>query len=388
MPGSDVAKKDSIFVPTLITYKNRKNPAEEQALIILNEVEKYLKQGYTQVGITYSANDGQSEKIAQTYQKGGWFTGTNGANQASVMHQLEQMLATTHKHLQHAFRILPITTIDYSGGNNVKPEWLIRDVNNIHTFLNQPNHVVMGWQNEDTKPNNRYALGGGVSKQQLTVAMPDPRSNGTSITKDSFIQRELKVFEQQYSPAKTNQNNAAMQAVKVEENQKQFEPEKKPEAVTHTVPKKSVASKPSSFTQAKKISPEDQEIAQASTKLAQEMKQKLPDVINKEADFLIRKGNINNTFKLGFATAHDAQQFFNHLKDSGFSDVTYFGANERYPMDQMGNVASTGAKYSHVVRFEVPEDALQYFESKNISDIDTLYNAIMQSSEHTSSLRM
>ena len=162
--------RKSILIPTRISFENKS--AKDQAVEILEYVLQYYNEGrgYEQIGILYSANAGQTDTIRQTYENGGWFTGTNGGNQASVISEVEKLLRDNPRYqkLQSIFRIIPITTMDYSKSGHVMDDQRIKDdLNAVSVFLKKGNRVVLGWQNEYTKE-GEYAIGGGIAMQSGT----------------------------------------------------------------------------------------------------------------------------------------------------------------------------------------------------------------------------
>lgn len=162
-------KNRGLFAPLIIDYITTSG-ANAQAKVILRTVDSLHAQGFERVGITYSANNDQSKTIAAIYNQGEWNTATNGGNQAAVMAAVEELLhAKEFQHMQHVFRILPITTCAQAGGiGAVEDQWLDRDLENIDNFL-KDGGAVLGWQNQNTSKNPRapFAIGGGIS-QQLT----------------------------------------------------------------------------------------------------------------------------------------------------------------------------------------------------------------------------
>ena len=79
---------------------------------------------------------------------------------------------------------------------------------------------------------------------------------------------------------------------------------------------------------------------------------------------IVCKGNKNGTLKFAFDNPQDAQVFRKILQDSGFK-TTYFGGNDKYPMEH------NGKKLDHIVRFEnngnktcIPEEALEFLKEK------------------------
>lgn len=163
------------FINFLLPFK--KNgvgiSAENQAKAILQESQKLIREGAKGVGICYSANYGQTCKIEETYKKGDWYTQTDGANQAAVMHSMEaQMSNIQYKDLQGKLRIVPITTMnDYGSDHQVKPwndqvhmDIVKYDLERIKTYV-ENGWIILGWQNQITAsdPKHPYAIGGGVA---------------------------------------------------------------------------------------------------------------------------------------------------------------------------------------------------------------------------------
>lgn len=144
--------------------------AADQAEKILQEFRARLKAGAKGVAITYSANYGQTRKIAETYRQGEWFTGTNGANQAAVMHAMEMLLGReAYRDLRGIVRIAPITTMNGYGqlripwSDRIHLEIVKTDLARIKALLDD-GWVVLGWQNQETRddPVHPYAVGGGT----------------------------------------------------------------------------------------------------------------------------------------------------------------------------------------------------------------------------------
>lgn len=156
------------FHPFNIPYGSHKpNDAHWQAIQILDNVRALHDngKGYHQVGLTYSANQGQTEKIKKVYGQHQWNTETTGSNQAEVITQIEKLLAADYKDLQTVFRIIPITTIPtHSAATDADKAKLIEiDLADTKKFLEAGN-AVMGWQNQDSHPNKPYAIGGGITQ--------------------------------------------------------------------------------------------------------------------------------------------------------------------------------------------------------------------------------
>lgn len=153
--------------------------AEEQAKTILRKCRDLITNGSKGVGILYSANYGQTQKIGETYQRGDWFTGTNGANQAAVMHQMESLLSSDRwKDLQGKLRIVPITTMDSNRGdptrwNTQRHMTIVKtDLERIRSYL-EDGWDILGWQNQDTVKNHDhpYAIGGGITSVPAGISI-------------------------------------------------------------------------------------------------------------------------------------------------------------------------------------------------------------------------
>lgn len=152
------------FSEFYLPYQNQNGESvssHDQAVAILEEAKKWIAKGYSGVAITYSANYAQTTAIHRTYTSGQWYTQTSGANQAEVMREMELLLGNAYSTLQHQAHIAPITTMTYSdyGGKSHK-NVVEYDLNHIKSLL-ENGWVVLGWQNQHTRPD--YAVGGGIA---------------------------------------------------------------------------------------------------------------------------------------------------------------------------------------------------------------------------------
>jgi hypothetical protein len=134
-------------------------PESKQAEEILKQADIYLASSKIKgLSITYSANISQTNSILKTYENGNWRTGVSGENQAQVMQEMESLLSgTIYSHLQNSVRISPITTIP-SDVNDVN-EWMTQlssDMNEVESLLKK-DWIVLGWINQDSKPNYAHA---------------------------------------------------------------------------------------------------------------------------------------------------------------------------------------------------------------------------------------
>lgn len=183
------------FINFLLPFKKDGETisAKEQAKKILQKSQELVRNGSKGVGITYSANYDQTIKIAETYKQGKWFTDTNGANQANVMHQMEALMHThPYEDLQGKLRIVPITTMDgYSSKPRPKP-WSVThkdivkaDLERIKAYL-EDGWDILGWQNQTTidDPKHPYAVGGGIANLPPEI--------------EKLIQKTLIQFDQDY----------------------------------------------------------------------------------------------------------------------------------------------------------------------------------------------
>lgn len=151
------------FLPVLIPFKDKQEDyisSKQQAIQILDTATTALSlQDAACVYITYSANQGQTERIAQAYKDGDWKTGIGGANQADVMHTMEDLMASEAKYteLQGKMKIAPITTIPNNTDLTVWSGVINHDLNRIKGYL-QGSNIVFGWMNQDTAPKFAHAL--------------------------------------------------------------------------------------------------------------------------------------------------------------------------------------------------------------------------------------
>ncbi|KTD57143.1 hypothetical protein Lsai_1747 [Legionella sainthelensi] len=164
--------KPNGIVPFQVDFK--KNgidvSSKEQAIIILDEVAKLHAHGAKTVGITYSANQSQTDKILDTYRKGDWQTGTIGSNQASVIFEIEKLLTETkYQHLQGVYRTIPITTMKYSNGRAMTADdpSVQKSIEHASEFMANGG-MLLGWRNQST-PQGHLAIGGGVAANVQTL---------------------------------------------------------------------------------------------------------------------------------------------------------------------------------------------------------------------------
>ncbi|HEV2614957.1 MAG TPA: hypothetical protein VGV92_09710 [Gammaproteobacteria bacterium] len=173
------------FIPFRMDYSTKeKKPGEltneQQADRILENVRKLKDQGYEKVGITYSANRQQADKIRGAYEQGKWKVGIKGSNQAEVMAIVEKKLSETrNSDLRSVFQVLPLTTMDKKQKGNLDPKCFEEDKKFIDSFIENKNSVVLGWQNQDSndqKTDSKFAVGGGRTKETTSATMSEDQS--------------------------------------------------------------------------------------------------------------------------------------------------------------------------------------------------------------------
>ncbi|MCC7249757.1 MAG: hypothetical protein IT473_14135 [Lysobacter sp.] len=151
------------FYLPYIDQNGNKSASSHQAAAIVAEAQARIDAGSPGVAITYSANYGQTVAIHAAYDGGGWNTKTSGANQADVMREMESLLGGQNASLQRKLEIAPITTMTYSDyGGRTQDQVVQADLDYIKALLDK-GWTVLGWQNQDSAPKGRYAVGGGVA---------------------------------------------------------------------------------------------------------------------------------------------------------------------------------------------------------------------------------
>jgi len=148
------------FWPLLIRYTSDPGTDKVQAIEILETaITTFSLYSPDAIYITYSANEGQTQTIRSTYASGKWQTGTNGANQASVMRAMEQLMLNDPKYqpLQGKMRIAPITTLPNSTALDSWLNLVEADINAIHELLKGSN-IVFGWVNQGSDPLYAHAI--------------------------------------------------------------------------------------------------------------------------------------------------------------------------------------------------------------------------------------
>lgn len=156
------------FINFLLDFK--KDTEEEQANKILLKCRERIQDGAEGVGITYSANYGQTRDIEEAYSAGEWNTQTSGDHQAKVMMCMESLLGSKYTDLQGKMHILPITTMNAyvdpldPWNEDVQLEVVTADLNRIKDYLER-GWDVLGWQNQKTvnRKSRPYAVGEGVA---------------------------------------------------------------------------------------------------------------------------------------------------------------------------------------------------------------------------------
>ncbi|NDH08309.1 MAG: hypothetical protein EBY16_01595 [Gammaproteobacteria bacterium] len=158
-------------------------PANEQAVFILNEVLRLHQDPWyssKKIGITYSANQYQTQTILQRYHSGAWKTGTNGSNQAAVIQEIERLLGQPRwQELQNVFRIVPFTTMKYVNKGVLDNSGQIRAADddavttclqNAEQFMAEGN-LLLGWTHQDSP--EKVAIGGGVAADVQPLAQKE-----------------------------------------------------------------------------------------------------------------------------------------------------------------------------------------------------------------------
>ncbi|KTD72572.1 hypothetical protein [Legionella tucsonensis] len=190
--------------------------SRDQAIQILDEVARLHANGAKTVGITYSANQDQTDKITDTYKKGSWKTGTNGANQAAVISQIEQLLTEPkYQHLQSVYRTVPITTMKYDSKGKAVPTddtSVKQSLSHASQFM-EGGGVLLGWTNQKT-PQGSLAIGGGVAAGVQTSSQKQMINNWIkSNLPPSTLEEDIPLT----SPKKTVTDTSQMEMLEKEE---------------------------------------------------------------------------------------------------------------------------------------------------------------------------
>jgi hypothetical protein len=175
------------FIPFRMDYSTKEKKPDEltnenQADKILEQVRKLKNQGYEKVGITYSANREQADKIRGAYSEGKWKVGIKGSNQAEVMALVEKKLGEPgNSDLRSVFQVLPLTTIDKGQpdkGKGLDAGCFNEDKKFIDNFIGKKGSVVLGWQNQDSndKTDSKFAIGGGRADKTKNNKMSKDQS--------------------------------------------------------------------------------------------------------------------------------------------------------------------------------------------------------------------
>ena len=198
-PSGKVAQ----FFMTFEKDSNGGLKSDEQAQKIINVVKCLIAKGYKHIGLTYSANQAQTEQIFIDYKynkdssDNTFASGEekdissqiiNGANQARVLTELNKIIKdnASYSEFKKAFRVIPFTTMRYEkqgtppvevgvdldkskpGNNN---ECIEAAKAFLQLPLPLPDSIILGWCNQDCgkmndaldKTKQKFAIGGGVA---------------------------------------------------------------------------------------------------------------------------------------------------------------------------------------------------------------------------------
>jgi hypothetical protein len=140
--------------------------SDQQAQKIVNVVKCLMTKGYKHIGLTYSANQGQTTQIFENYKKNDndIFSSNDekeisktiflsAANQGAVLDNLSKL--TTDSDFKKAFRIIPFSTMASSGGTSDLVENSTGDnqqcIAAAEKFLKLEGSIILGWCNQDIK---------------------------------------------------------------------------------------------------------------------------------------------------------------------------------------------------------------------------------------------
>lgn len=154
------------IIPFQVNFGGKMN-ARAQAEQILNKVKELHQAGAAMVGITYSANQRQTEAIIAAYSGQQWKTRTAGINQAQVIQVIEALLEKPeYQTLQGVYRTIPITTMKYEDSSPIPiaadNKSVEKSIKNAEDFM-AGGGVLLGWRNQLTRK-GRLAIGGGVAQ--------------------------------------------------------------------------------------------------------------------------------------------------------------------------------------------------------------------------------
>ena len=177
-----------------MTYSKKKDDggldSDQQAQKIVNFVNCLMGKKYKHIGLTYSANQDQTNEVFSDYKYNKSLTDNkfendqeknissqilNGSNQANVLTYLNKKITNSgsYSDFKKAFRVIPFTTMRYV--SNVKYDLDVTSPGNntecieaAKNFLKLEDSIILGWCNQDSEklPNKKagnktFAIGGG-----------------------------------------------------------------------------------------------------------------------------------------------------------------------------------------------------------------------------------
>ena len=189
---------------------------KQQARIILDEVRRLHDngKGYNKVGITYSANHKQTDRLRKwnADKNPSRLWNVSGTGQAAVIAEINQLLQGDYKELQSVFRVLPITTMNEGCSGTFYQTRIGDDLADINNFL-RAGGAVLGWQNQNSNDSSKepnalfrpYAVSsskGSVAGEKII------RKDPSVISQENLkkVQTALTGFSQTYRQQKTLSN--------------------------------------------------------------------------------------------------------------------------------------------------------------------------------------
>jgi len=184
----------------------------QQCQQIFDAVKCLTAKGYKSVGLTYSANQGQTGNVFTAYKydpkksNNSFDIGVaktiaqihiSGSNQANILASLDSV---TDDEFRKVFRIIPLSTMKIPGGgvdvDSSIPGDSAQCIQYVEQFLALPNSIILGWCDPFTKKNllslsdlkpteltninklvdDAYTLNGSVTTDKIQALFPDAKT--------------------------------------------------------------------------------------------------------------------------------------------------------------------------------------------------------------------
>lgn len=177
-----------------LDYKKVPDSAD-QARLLLDFVTDLISNQGKRVALSYSAHNGQAQKIYAAYAKGNNFHGCiHGRNQAACFEQLTNVFPAG---LRPQFRVLPFATIMKSTSEDdpVGTTEVIRDLSNLVQHFESGWTIVMLTNPKHLRSTSYFQIGGGKALHFYHASKRCIPLNNMILSQGLFVERIVKLLQ-------------------------------------------------------------------------------------------------------------------------------------------------------------------------------------------------